>query len=528
MNTREVVRRLQAFHKGRPLQRGETKHIHIAEDADCLIVAFVRMGGESRPWGIAYGKPGKNPKILSVVEGRNRDLVAEMTTRFAPALLKHLRTPAHCGANEPEEWEDLQPLRQVWLPNPTHLNMLHHLAYAYTFTKWGAEIRDRLNALGRACGWLFREAQRPGNQVAMVASDALRSAYTFPSEEVRQGHLGFLLAWLEAKGNRDTRLAAALEAEQQAVAASLAPELERSTLESAVEAWGIANREDEEASKKRAARKVAATLKPELERRWQLTAVALATLRDDPRRVNEGVERLVIETAKEQWHQHTRLEHKLHSDEDGPAFFPSVETDRHPAAAASRFFVHNSSADLVEGLLVHDDRELLAEAIAEGDAIKGEIVEVWDEAPVRGGRGRASTRPVWVIRDEVDRQLRLRTGSEVSVVGVPNRKALIRELRETNDGALEIELEIRNLKTRKAGLPSPHNLVPNSEELVGKEIALVTVTRDGISRTKSFKIWRADGPGAWLTHGRPGGVASQVGGADSDDVEAVEQAEGRI
>ena len=55
----------------------------------------------------------------------------------------------------------------------------------------------------------------------------------------------------------------------------------------------------------------------------------------------------------------------------------------------------------------------------------------------------------------------------------------------------------------------------------------IIVTRDGISRTKSYKIWRADGPGAWLTHGRPGGVASQVLGEDRDDVEAVEQAQGR-
>jgi hypothetical protein len=405
--------------------------------------------------------------------------------------------------------------------------MLHHLAYAYAFTKWGDEVRVRLNAMGRACGWLFREAQRPGTQALVVASEALRDAYTFPSEDVRQAHLGFLLAWLEAKGDRDSRLAGALEAERFAVATSLDPELERSTLEAAVETWGTADRENDHESQGRAARKIEATLAPELERRWHLTEAALGALRDDPRRVNHGVARLVTETAKEQWNQHTRLEIKLNSEEDGPAFFPSVETDRHPAAAASRFFVHNSSADLVEGLLVHDDRELLAEVIAEGDAITGEIIEVRDEAPVRAGRGRVATQPVWVIRDEADRQLRLRTGSEVSVVGVPNRKARIRELRETDDGALEIVLEIRNLKTRKAALPSPHNLAPNSQDLVGEEIALVTVTRDGISRTKSFKIWHADGPGAWLTHGRPGGVAAQVLGEDNDDVAAVERAEGR-
>ena len=526
MNTREVVRRLKAFHEGRPLPRGETKHSHVAQDDDCLLIAFLRMGGESRPWGIAFGNPGEEPKILSVPEGRNRDLVAAMSAEFAPVLLRHLQTPGFC-ADEPSEWEDLQPLRQVWLPNPTHLAMLHHMAYAYTFTRWGAEIRPQLNALGRACGWLFREANRPGGQCVVVASETLRRAYTFPSEDSRQAHLGFLLAWLQSGGDRDSRLTAALDAEQLAVATSLAPELERSDLSGAVEQWGHADRQKDAGTKKRSEQALAAMLSPELERRWVLTESALAAIRQDPRRVNEGVERLVTETAKEQWNQHTRLEHKLNSDDDGPAFFPSVETDRHPAAAASRFFVHNSSADLVEGLLVHGDRELLAEAIAEGDAFKGKLTEVWDEAPQRVGRGRAATRPVWVVRDESNRQLRLRTGAEVSVVGVPNRKARIRELREAADGALEIELEIRNLKTRKAELPSPHDLAPNNPDLVGEEIACVTVTRDGISRTKSFKIWHADGPGAWLTHGRPGGVAAQALTEDRDDVAAVEQAEGR-
>ena len=48
-------------------------------------------------------------------------------------------------------------------------------------------------ALGRACGWLFREAQRPGQMAVMAASRVLTDAYTFPSETTRQGHLGFLL-----------------------------------------------------------------------------------------------------------------------------------------------------------------------------------------------------------------------------------------------------------------------------------------------------------------------------------------------
>lgn len=523
MNEREVVRRLEAYHEGKPLPCGETKRLHIAADADVLILAFVRMGGESRPWGIAYGHPGMSPKVLTVPEARNRDLVADMAATFAPVLLKHLRAPGYVG-REPEDKDDLDPLRQVWLPNATHLDMLHHLAFAYTFTRWGGGARGRLNALGRAAGWLFREAQRPGDQAVVVATQALRHAYTFPAEDARQGHLGFLLAWLNARGNRDKRLAAAMAAEQTAIATSLDPTVERDKLEPLVAAWGTANRAEDKGGMDRATRAAHKLLVPELERRWELTQQALEHLRADRRRTNAGVAQLVSETIAEQWYQYTRIELRQNSDQDGPAFVPSVETDRNAAAAAARFFVHNASADLVEGLMVHDDAELFAEAVVVGDAIKGTIVDVWDEAPAPAPGRKGSTQPVWVIRDDVDRQIRLRTGSEVCVVGVRNRTARIRRFEETADGTVEIEVEIRNLRTQKASLPAPHDLAPNDPDLVGWEIGLVGTTLDGISRRKSGKVWKKDGPGAWLTHSRPGGLLAQHADVDTDDVRAVDEA----
>ena len=137
MKERDIVRRLVAFARGHPLPRGETKQMHIGSDRDVLILAFVRMGGESRPWGIAYGHPSASPTILTVPEGRNRDLVADMCASFAPTLLGHLKTPGF--VDQPATgWEDLPPLRQVWLPNGSHIDMLHHLAFAYTFTRWRA------------------------------------------------------------------------------------------------------------------------------------------------------------------------------------------------------------------------------------------------------------------------------------------------------------------------------------------------------------------------------------------------------
>src|SRR5438445_295314 len=150
MNARDAVRGLRAHQAGRPLPRGERISFRIADAKDVLVVAFLRVGGESRPWGIAYGHPGGSPILVTVPEGRDRDFVSEMAAGFAPRLLSHMRSPAVLES-PPIGWQDLAPIRQIWLPNPSHLDMLHHLAYAYTFTTAGGPLPEFLNALGRTC-----------------------------------------------------------------------------------------------------------------------------------------------------------------------------------------------------------------------------------------------------------------------------------------------------------------------------------------------------------------------------------------
>lgn len=515
MNSRDVVRRLRAFDAGRPLPRGETMHIHIADPDDVLILAFVRMGGESRPWGIAYGLDGQAPVIEAVAEARDRDAVAAMAARMAPTLLEHLRTPGYCEP-APASADDLLPLRQVWVPNPTHLDMLHHLNYAYTFARYN-DPPPELNALGRACGFLFREAQRPGQMSTIVATEALRSAFTFPAEDVRQGHLGFLLAWLNAKGGREARLAAAMEAERRSIATSLDPSIERDEIQRALERFHRAKDEGKTKEVSRATRQIADRLGEELERRWMLTAEAVARLRKERRRANRGLERLVGESAQEQWGQYERIELKLADPDNGPVFIPSVETDRHPAAAGARYQIFQASADLADSVLVHDDAELRAEVVADGHAFVGEIVAVDDLA--EGTRG---TRPMWTLRDTTNAPLRLRAGSHVSVVGFPGRHGQICSIEEAADGARMIEVEITALKTRRADAPPPHDLRPTDAAWLGEYVTFVKKPAGDIARQKARAIWDTTGPGAWLTHRRPGGAFAQVTDTDDDIDDAVE------
>ncbi|MCZ0936876.1 MAG: hypothetical protein OXJ54_17075 [Gemmatimonadetes bacterium] len=480
MRERDVVRRLIAFGEGRPLPRGTTRQLHVAEDEDLLIVAFVRMGGESRPWGIAFGHPGVDPEVLTVPEGRNRDLVAGMCSSFAPVFLRHLRTPGFAEV-PPAEAEELRPLRQVWLPNGSHADMLHHLAYAYALTSWGPEARTTLKPLGRVAGWLFREAQRPGQQHVVTATDALRTSYTFPAQSTRLEHLGFLLAWLDPDLAPGERFAAAHEAEGLAVSTALDPVFERTRIEKPLDDWHAA-RNDGDASREDArAAEIAGVLEEELRRRYRLTVQAISHLRADGRRTNRGVARLHGESLEEQWHGHTQPELGHAAGDDPPPYTPSPETDRDAAAAGSRYMAHLASASLAEAVLLHDDEELQKEAIARGDGFRGTIADVEDRSTGRW------MRTAWIVRDENRGPLRLRQGSWVSIIGSPERRGTILAVRTESDGRRTFEVEVSGHVTRP----------------VGSEVGFVESSNHQLSRRKSQLIWSDDEPGSWLTHARP-------------------------
>ncbi len=510
MTVDEVVRRLRAFDKGKPLPFGEKLRVPRLTDEQILVLAFVRMGGESAPWGVAYGRPGKAPKVLTVPEPRTRDAVADMMLEVAPTLLTHLNHPQFSSFG-PDPEARLPPF-QVWLPNNAHLEMLHHLAYAYTFTRFGKRERwMRLRSLGRATSWVFREAHRPSQMVVMPASRVLTDAYSFPAETTRQGHLGFLLAWLRTRGGQAARVQAALEAERLSVSTSMDPAVERRELAPYVDVYNEARRNGDEKTINRAARRIHRVLSEELRRRFALTEAAIATLRADRRKENAELPKFVEESMREHRLQYRRVEQNRDDAEDGPAFTPSPETDRYPAAAASRFYVHEASEDHFDRLLVHDDRELQARLVATGEAIAGTIVDVRNE---RQGR---RTVPVWVVESQGDLPLRLREDTNVCVVGLPSRRLRIRTIEQRSRGGYRFELQVTALvtvpRTRASGV-----LPATDPRLKRRGVVLVKPSMDQISRRKSQLIWNKDVPGGWLTHALPEVRAARLPAGVAEDL----------
>jgi hypothetical protein len=500
MSTRSLARRLVAYRESRALRAGETLHLPLARPQHALMLAFVRMGGESSPWAVSFGRPGGARATLAVPEPRDRTLVAQMLAQLAEPLLELLRGAA--GASEVES------LHQLWLPNDSHVEMLHFLAYRYVFARRAApEILPALNQLGRAANLLFQEAQRPAQTAVMSATTVLREAYSFPADDLRQQHLGFLLPWFRPKGSGAERVRLASEAEQHSISTSLDPRIEKEELQGPLETWNELRRAGKAARELAPSRDaIQAVLARELERRLDLLESAIERLRSDPRRLNRGVAEFVRTTSIRLAHELPVVERGRHEAGGRERFVLSPDTDSHPQLAAARFFELEEAHDAWVSLLLHDDRELQADAIADGDAFRGVIESVGDE-----GTGRAHV-PVWTVVTTTEGPLRLREGTKVCLAGCKKREARIRRLSNRSEGGRVFELVIEGGKRACEG--DAEVWKPAHERShEGREVTFVQTYPSEIHRRKKVSLWAQGKPGDWVHRvGRPATVVS-----DEDD-----------
>lgn len=314
----------------------------------------------------------------------------------------------------------------------------------------------------------------------MSASDAIRSAFDFPAQDVRQAHLGFLLAWLDHRGTRDEGLTAARDAERMPVSTALLPELEIKKLGKLVQAYNTARRDNRVVEMKTQSKNIGALLKPELERRIDLVAHAVEVLTSDPRPVNKGVAELVRESAKAQWWNYVKPEITAIATGKEP-WIISAETDFDSGNAAARFYRNDASADRMFAALVHDDRELEAEAIATGRAFRGTIIDVKDI-----GIGK-KTLPIWMIEDATPGPLRMRIGDRVCIVGHKEREAIVRNLAPTKGGGLMVEVEItrRVLGTSEKW---PHSMKCVDELWLGLVVTLIGTSFAAMTDKKAHRV----------------------------------------
>ena len=493
INNRALVRRLRAWSVGGPVTKGTTIQVGISDPKNRFLLAFIRMGGESRPWGVAW-KAGTAPvKVRTCAEPRMRDFVDEMLLDLSEDLAEHLGHPFYDTVIQPGKDHPVLfgELPQIWVPNSSHIDMLHFLSYAYIRRKGETESDISLRMLGRTSLHLFLESRRPGQQLVIESSAALRSAYDFPCEDARQGHIGLLLSWLENRSSRDHGHNAAVAAEQLPIGTSLDPEMERKPLSALVQKYND-SRDGYGPGDKKIEKNIHDVLKPELLRRIELVSQTITVLENDERDYNGGLDELVHSTAAQLYGDYLRPEERA-IDEGKEPFANSPETDWNARNAAGRFYRHSAAQDRERNALIHFDRELEAEAINDGSAFRGIITSVFDEGTSR------STVPVWTILDHTPGALAFRVWDKVCIVGAPKRQAVIREIEPRADGSLEITIEITNLKKAVADVEWPHRMAGADPSWLGLAITIIGTSFADMTDKKAQKARSFDtSPADWL------------------------------
>lgn len=436
----EIVRKIRAFQEGKPLSRRKMKSVALIEPEKTIFISFVRMGGEALPWGIAWGHPGDKPKLAIVSDPWVRDDLADTLKEFENGLAQIIGHPS-------SENKTKNPKFQIFLPNGSHLEMLQNIAFRYMFaTRGELEHKETLNRLGRICNFLFQESQRPGQQVVHVMSEVLKEHFTFPADDLRQGHLGFLMALLNTKGDLNARLAAGKLAEKKTVGISLSPELEKDVLENDIKELRIATRAEKSDEIKKLKDKIQTEIEKELVERNEVLKNAFIAFREDKRVVNPGALKLLDRSLSEIGKYYAQEEKKFEGSEE-KSFFAGPKTDYDEISAAINYNIYQADEEtMIHALSCHDET-LQDELIASGDALYGLVkkVEVREEITEKK---RKIEIIIWMIECSNSIPMRLREGSKVSPISNSHLSGEIVKIEIVGDKRI-IEIEMEPKKASK-------------------------------------------------------------------------------
>jgi hypothetical protein len=477
---RQVIRKLRAFEAKKALPKYSTIHTVLPDRPAFL--AFVRMSGETRPWGIAFGSEESGPNFTSVADGRDWSAIQSMIEGFSMDFIQYFRVENFTFDPINKDNLPLDNPPQIWVPNSSHIDMLHFLNYMF----WKSRSDDAMDAhrttLARLCGWLFRESKFTGQQLIVDSGAVLRANYVFPVDDMSVSNPGAALGWLSEKESINLQVAEARQYGQDAAGTTLEPEVERK-LERL-----LRNKAENELE-------ISLIINEELERRWSIAVSTYRALKKDSRKVNPGANLLLADSLKRYVYNFQGPELKRQDESLAPAFTPHPETDNHGSAAAASYYELQGADSKLLPALVHHDEELLKDSLFSGFAIAGNVMNV---TTVPSGPRKKEI--FWVLRVEARDDFRIREGESLAPMGSPEHSVKVTALEFVDETQIDLTLHWKNRKTMALGDDALK--VPGADIWLSEKVYFVPLDSSEFDKQAKSKVWSArEGRGAWLTHG---------------------------
>ena len=370
MTIRNVRRKLDAFSVGGPLEIYSTRVTRVSGNP--IIVAFVRMSAESRPWGIAYGRAhDSEPYFLTVPDPRGKETVEVIMEAFAKWFLEEVGVENFSKSPLASDKNDANDLPQIWFPGSSHVEMLHFLQYQYQVNRNLDTEPSVLGAFGRLAGYLFRQSRLKGNQMVVDATRLLNEMFEFPADDYSLSHLGSQLAWLKTPGSLNEKRDRAIAASSETISITLSPDLERDELSKLVKELNRGGNAEDYSEEQ--TNKIKAILIPELSRRWRQTVEAHDLAFNDSRKFNGGIGRFVKSQFDGFCLGFNQPEKIAAEGED--VFTPAANTDYSAFTSAREYLTVTNWEESWLPTLIHEDPSMLRDSLVEGSSFVGTVVE---------------------------------------------------------------------------------------------------------------------------------------------------------
>jgi len=370
LTPREMLRRIDSLGMGGPLDRFQTKHVQI--QANPIICAFIRVTGDNKPWAIAFGRAqDQNPRVSIALNPFSLNDFTAMVTPFAQWVADEVGIPS-VGRGDVLPYQNIPADRipQFWFPDESHFEMLRLLSYATFADRKTQESTDPIATLGRFSEFLTEIYKYKGQQMVHIASEVLNHLWVVPADDFSLGHLGYMNAWISANGGISERREAAREASKDSVNVTLDATIDVKLAEGIPQ--GSVGVLGGDVLPPEAVAERHKLLDEQVTYRWKTAQESWRLAKSDPRPTNEVIGLIMMDTTL------ALAEYLAHeSRADGvPKTSDSPRVDANPLDSSLKFLKMLKAEEKFLCWAVHDDKELLADTMAEGLSFIGTVVNV--------------------------------------------------------------------------------------------------------------------------------------------------------